>query len=494
MAIRHYVLIATDGFTKVPGRPNGLPPENNDLCTHDTDNIYIFGFTGGLFKVDNRIVNKKLNWQNQANWPYLRSLIGTATIPSPLIWGEVGDKIYITLINLGMKVRPDLADAHTVHLHGAHVPTQIDGFPEASFGVPMWHFNASHPTAPPVATYFFYPENPGTYMYHCHVKASEHVQMGMYGALVIYPSYKSLKKEGIRKRCGVWTLDGVPLKHIPSSATNRSFAYNDVQSYFDKEYVMLLSDIDSAWHEALRTGGDFNAVNFKPDLWLVNGRAFPYTLLPNPPRYPSGKIAKDPDITQLTYESYVHVKTEDKFLLRMINLGYQVVPWHIHGWHFTIIGKDARPSPFLNINAALSKLGYGSHKNLDMGFTVSIGSGETYDLLLTADDKRPIYKDYLTKGSKKANLPSLCSQMKTLQSQSMPGEPNPIADIPTEPVNCSNIKTVNYVDICKHTSKKNDNYFPQFYPMHNHDDYKVTNRGVYPGGQLTYIQTDAPED
>jgi hypothetical protein len=29
--------------------------------------------------------------------------------------------------------------------------------------------------------------------------------------------------------------------------------------------------------------------------------------------------------------------------------------------------------------------------------------------------------------------------------------------------------------------------------MHNHDDYKVTNNGKYPGGQLTYIQTDAPD-
>lgn len=32
----------------------------------------------------------------------------------------------------------------------------------------------------------------------------------------------------------------------------------------------------------------------------------------------------------------------------------------------------------------------------------------------------------------------------------------------------------------------------QLYPMHNHDDYKVTNNGVYPGGQLTFIQTDVP--
>lgn len=29
--------------------------------------------------------------------------------------------------------------------------------------------------------------------------------------------------------------------------------------------------------------------------------------------------------------------------------------------------------------------------------------------------------------------------------------------------------------------------------MHNHDDYKATNNGIYPGGQLTFIQADAPD-
>ena len=104
-----------------------------------------------------------------------------------MIWGEVDDHIHITLINLGMAHRPDLMDPHTVHLHGGHVATQIDGFPETSFGVPMW---MDPQMKPPAATYFFQPEHPGTYMYHCHVEASEHVQMGMYGAVVIYPSWQ----------------------------------------------------------------------------------------------------------------------------------------------------------------------------------------------------------------------------------------------------------------------------------------------------------------
>lgn len=121
-----------------------------------------------------------------------------------------------------MKERPDLLDFHTVHLHGAHVATQLDGFPETSFGVPMW---MNPEEGPPVATYFFQPEHPGTYMYHCHVEASEHVQMGMYGALIVYPSMASLAKAGIRKEKGKWYLHGKVQAQIPATATNRNFRY-----------------------------------------------------------------------------------------------------------------------------------------------------------------------------------------------------------------------------------------------------------------------------
>jgi len=29
----------------------------------------------------------------------------------------------------------------------------------------------------------------------------------------------------------------------------------------------------------------------------------------------------------------------------------------------------------------------------------------------------------------------------------------------------------------------------QFFPFHNHDDYKATNNGVYPGGMFTMLVT-----
>lgn len=69
---------------------------------------------------------------------------------------------------------------------------------------------------------------------------------------------------------------------------------------------MLLSYLDTNWHYSVQQGAKFNPVNFKPNYWLVNGRAFPDTLLPHPQTAPEGN---DPNLTQINYESYVHVKT-----------------------------------------------------------------------------------------------------------------------------------------------------------------------------------------
>lgn len=472
MSVRHYVLAATDGFIELPTSPK-LPPAESQR-----KKVYVYGFVGGLFKVNGKIINEDLDWTKPCNWEKFRDLIGTATIPSPIMWGETGDRVYITLINLGM-ITAGIVDFHTIHIHGAHVATQLDGFPESSFGVPMC---TDFDMEPPVVTYLFDTEHPGTYMYNCQVEASEHVQMGMYGALIVYPSMRSLALAGIRRLWnGRWFFEGKLQEHICESATNRNFAYNDVRSYFDKEYIMLLSDIDTRWHDSIETGGNYNPVDFKPDFWLVNGRAFPDTLFPH---HLTPNPCNDRDVSQINYESYVHVKTGEMFMLRMINMGYQVVPWHIHGWHFAVIGKDANPSPLLKISEKLRLVG---DEGLEKGVTCTMGSGETFDLLIMAEDKSPKYRNYIVKG--KDCIHSLSKQMHEIKNI----DPSLIANIPTHPVNTKKTEIVNYVDICDEPTDINDNFFPQFYPMHNHDDYKVTNNGVYPGGQLTYIQTDAPD-
>ena len=71
MSIRHYVLLATDGFIKLP--------TTADPCDFSTlQDLYVFGFVGGLFKVDNTIINQTLD-QILAQLPFL-TMIGIAIV------------------------------------------------------------------------------------------------------------------------------------------------------------------------------------------------------------------------------------------------------------------------------------------------------------------------------------------------------------------------------------------------------------------------------
>ncbi|BAF60179.1 MAG: multicopper oxidase domain-containing protein [Pelotomaculum sp.] len=486
-------LFATDGFINLPTDPTGTAPR---------EKVYVFGFVGGLFKTQPIDVMgrptgpvKTVNPQFDPAIPEnLDKLRGTAVIPAPRIDLEVGDELYLTLTNLGFFLtEPPILDVHTIHIHGAHIATQLDGVPETSFGLPV-----TPPGMPGITiTYYFKPERPGTYFYHCHQEASEHIQMGMYGALIVYPSMESLARAGIRKdpKTGEWFFHGVRQVQIPRTATNRNFAYDDINTFFNSDWVLLFSDIDSAWHRAVFEQADFNPVNYKPDWWLVNGRAFPDTLLPV--SLPEDLVPGFGYSIPAGYETYVRVSTgaggikpPDKFLLRMSNLGYQPVPFHVHGWHGLIIGKDTDPRVADMKNPA--------HQ---MNFTTLVGSGESYDVLYTADDKRDLYADYIFCG--KAGFPSLKQQIEEATARSIaagtfippfPGATDLWAAIILE----TGLKQGNFIPpynwaAWNYGSGEADGFFfPQFYLAHNHDDYKVTNNGVYPGGQLIFIETDYP--
>ena len=88
-------------------------------------------------------------------------------------------RLYLSLTNVGMTMRPDLFDPHTVHFHGyGNASTIFDGEPMASTSISMGN----------TLTYYYNINEPGTYMYHCHVEATEHMQMGMLGNLYVHPA------------------------------------------------------------------------------------------------------------------------------------------------------------------------------------------------------------------------------------------------------------------------------------------------------------------
>lgn len=144
-------------------------------------------------------------------------------LPSPTIYCELGDTVEITVINTSF-------EGHTIHLHGLDVDQANDGVPSTSFFIQPGQ----------TGKYSFVATHTGNYLYHCHVTSVMHVQLGMYGMLVV--AGPGGEKE---------MYPGGP-KYV-------------------KEYAWLGAEIDKSWHDDYTSIGSFT--NFFPDFFHVSGKS-----------------------------------------------------------------------------------------------------------------------------------------------------------------------------------------------------------------------------
>src|SRR6202163_4503133 len=99
-------------------------------------------------------------------------------IPAPMMAIDEDDEFFLTLSNVGMIMRPDLFEQHTVHFHGyPNASSFYDGVPDASVAI---NIGGSF-------TYYYLAPDAGTYFWHCHITPPEHLQMGMVGQLYVRP-------------------------------------------------------------------------------------------------------------------------------------------------------------------------------------------------------------------------------------------------------------------------------------------------------------------
>lgn len=174
-----------------------------------------------------------------------------ARIPAPLIRVKEGQEFYLTLTTLPMAMRPDLFDPHTVHWHGfPNAATVFDGEPMASIAI---NPNAS-------LTYYYQVPGPGTYMYHCHVEATEHMQMGMLGSLYVTPLQDGQSLNGFTK-----------------------FAYNDEDGStgYTIDYPLQITSIDPLFHAANLNVQPLPFAAMEDTYPLLNGRGYPDTINPS---------------------------------------------------------------------------------------------------------------------------------------------------------------------------------------------------------------------
>jgi hypothetical protein len=346
----------TDGWIGLPKTPvippfhpdplgEGLGPGGSDFTT------YIFGFRNITDLDPVQKAAQKEHAQHSA----------------PLFWVDEytgSNPFVVDITNLGLALRPDLFDAHTLHWHGfRNVIPFFDGEPTGSVSVP----------AGTVFRYVYKPRDPGTYMYHCHVEDVEHVHMGMNGIVFVRPMQNGQNLGGFTK-----------------------FLYNDGDGStgHHREYALHLSEVwaESHWADAHIQLPEWS--DYRADFALMNGRVYPDTVAPNAP-YPTGvnlatwtkpympvrtnddgTLAHNPGYEHLQYQplsSLVQCNAGERVALRFSNLGFKEAAITIDGIPMRVVGRDA----------TLMRGRDGTPTDYDTN-TINLNAGESFDVIVEA--------------------------------------------------------------------------------------------------------------
>ena len=274
---------------------------------------------------------------------------------APPIQLRQGDELYLTLSNVGMVGRPDLFDPHTVHYHGFPQSSNIyDGLPESGIAIKM---GAS-------LTYYYLNNDPGTYMYHCHVEATEHMQMGMLGSLYVDPIQNQTGYGG--------DPDTVAGKEGGPGPYGYVYNDDDGSTAYDVEFAIQLGGFDSAFHDASGTTQPLPFALMKADYAMLNGRGYPDTVAAAGPIAPLEANPLPGKTTTQPVSALVEAASGDRVLLRLSNL--EVTRYFTlasPGIPMRVVGKDAR----LLRGPDGIDLSYTTH-------SLTFGGGMSYDVIL----------------------------------------------------------------------------------------------------------------
>jgi len=336
--------LGAEVFIQCPGDVNGdgISDDPNIVCIQltagdgfvkmaDGSDMYVFGFEDVTGTPPDMIMDTGMR---------------AANFSAPLITAKEGQQVYLSLTNVGMVVRPDLFDPHSVHFHGfPNAAPVFDGEPFASFAIQMGS----------TLTYYYNIVVPGTYMYHCHVEAVEHMQMGMLGSLYVRPIQDDddgLKDLGIQP---------------PLNQPFQGFAYNDGDGStgYHAAYPIQIASFDPLFHAADEEIQPLAFSKMRDVYPMLNGRGYPDTVNPSPivnqDGYPAQKIS-----------SLITATRGQKILLRISSLS--TTSFHTLtalGIPMKVVGKDARLLRGLTGN----NLYYDTN-------SVTLGGGQSADVIL----------------------------------------------------------------------------------------------------------------
>ena len=196
-------------------------------------------------------------------------------------------------------------------------------------------------------TYTFVADKAGTYLYHSGTNADLQVEMGLVGALIVRPTGYD---------------QGTKASHL-----NRKAYAHDATRY-DRENLFLLSEMDPAIHWTVYTqvfGNQPVAVDttsIKPSMWFINGRNAPDTMLDDHVDW----------LPTQPYNALPRMHPGERLLMRVVNAGRDLHPFHHHGNHAYPIARDGR---------VLESVSGAGPDLTSPDFTVRSVPGQTMDLI-----------------------------------------------------------------------------------------------------------------
>ena len=343
-------------------------------------------------------------------------------IPAPLAAFDEDDEFFLTLTNVGMIMRPDLFEQHTVHFHGyPNASSFYDGVPDASVAI---NIGGSF-------TYYYLAPDAGTYFWHCHITPPEHLQMGMVGQLHVRPRQDRVPQGGVlytylAYQNGYTQATGFPTSPVASmptanpapdprtvcnpaadilcsatmpavqntvttarSATNptsgvqgldllgstQRYTYNDGDgsTAYDVEYPIQMHGFDPNFHFVGMTFNPELFVDMKDKYFLLNGRSYPDTVAPGP----QASMSTDGTMHySQPMPAIINIPVGGKALLRLVNLS--VSEYHT-------LQSQGVPMFEVGFMAKLLRDQAGNNTEFYTN-SITLGGGESLDVILDASD------------------------------------------------------------------------------------------------------------
>jgi FtsP/CotA-like multicopper oxidase with cupredoxin domain len=321
-------------------------------------------------------------------------------IPAPLMAFDEDDEFFLTLTNVGMIMRPDLFEQHTVHFHGyPNASSFYDGVPDASVAI---NIGGSF-------TYYYLAPDAGTYFWHCHVTPPEHLQMGMVGQLYVRPRQNRLQsghslwaslaggsgrpgadltgqQSDLRTAClasDILCTTPIPANNIHKQGEGgyTKYAYNDGDgsTRYDFELPIQIHGFDPNFHFVGMTFNPEGFADIKDKHFLLNGRSYPDTVNPS---YQSTAASdgnprpSQPMTSLITLSQSPASATEPgpRALLRISDLDVS---------EFQTLASLGIPMQVIAINARLLRDSAGNNLYYYTN-SITLGGGESIDVILDA--------------------------------------------------------------------------------------------------------------